>query len=86
MTKASTSTTSINPGSATEESTPEVLPPLRPSSSLSSDAKRLLAFDDMAELVRLYDAEGWTLEKEVRLLISMIDNTDSDTVKLRALN
>jgi len=82
MTKPS-STTSITPVDSTSESLPQLRP--SPSNFMSPEAERLLAFEDIVSLVNLYDATGWTLEREIMLLIDMIQNTESDVTKLRAL-
>lgn len=49
------------------------------------DVKKILSFESIKELANFYSLVGWTPYMELQILIGIIQNTDDDSIKLRAL-
>lgn len=81
----STSTTSksdVETDLALSQSSPSSLATLVPS---AEDVKDILTFETVKQLAEFYRAVGWSPATELQILINIIQTTDNDVTRLRAL-
>ncbi|HEC63925.1 MAG TPA: hypothetical protein ENI23_01380 [bacterium] len=69
------------------EDSQENLPQQQSSFPFASPAaiRKVLSFEDITALVDFYETIGWTPTMEFQLLVDIIQNTDNDNTRLRAL-
>ncbi len=83
LNSSSTTNQLDSPNTLPAESLPSQQPSFLPASA--EDIQKILSFEDITAVVNFFESIGWTPLMELQLLIDIIQNSDNDNTRLRAL-